>query len=254
MDVISQVVQSAPWLVILCSLGLVCVSLLNCAIAEAVARIAAWLYSADPERRTRRREEWLAQLADMDPSERPAQAGSMLWVGLKRLPGRALETQPLRRPWAVPAAATTLTSRQDLLGITPIEFEQLVRRLFEAIGMDSWVTRMSWDDGIDAVATNSDPIMGGHCIVQAKRYTRAVGVDALRALVEVMADRDATKGILVTTSWVTQQGRAFAERNGCIQIIEGDDLVVLCRQHLGDASARRTTWWRRMRRQNRDRG
>jgi len=130
-------------------------------------------------------------------------------------------------------AIATLDSRRDLLAMTPTEFEHLSRQLFEAIGMDSWVTQASKDDGVDGVVTNPDPIMGGHCIVQAKRYTRAVGVDAVRELAGVMADKRATKGILVTTSWVTKEGHAFAERNGRIQIIEAEHLKFLCHEHLG---------------------
>jgi restriction system protein len=53
----------------------------------------------------------------------------------------------------------------------------LVRQLFEVIGMQSWGTQASKDDGVDAVAVNEDPFMGGHCIIQAKRYRSAVGVE-----------------------------------------------------------------------------
>jgi restriction system protein len=130
-------------------------------------------------------------------------------------------------------AIATLDCRRDLLAMPPTEFEHLSRQLFEAIGMDSWVTQASKDDGVDGVVTNPDPIMGGHCIVQAKRYARAVGVDAIRELAGVMADKRATKGILVTTSWVTKEGHAFAQRNGRIQIIEGENLKYLCHEHLG---------------------
>jgi hypothetical protein len=52
-----------------------------------------------------------------------------------------------------------LDSRPDLLAFKPVEFEHLIRRLFEAIGMKSWVTQASRDDGIDAVAVNEDPIV-----------------------------------------------------------------------------------------------
>jgi restriction system protein len=130
-------------------------------------------------------------------------------------------------------AIATLDCRRDLLAMTPTEFEHLSRQLFEAIGMDSWATQASKDDGVDGGVTNPDPIMGGHCIVQAKRYARAVGVDAIRELAGVMADKRATKGILVTTSWVTKEGHAFAQRNGRIQIIEGENLKYLCHEHLG---------------------
>jgi restriction system protein len=59
-------------------------------------------------------------------------------------------------------AVAGLDSRPDLLDMTPTDFEHLVRQLFEAIGMQSWVTQASKDDGVDAVAINEDPFMGGH--------------------------------------------------------------------------------------------
>ena len=53
-----------------------------------------------------------------------------------------------------------LDSHPDLLALTPIEFEHLIRQLFEAIGMKSWVTQASKDEGVDGVAINADPIGG----------------------------------------------------------------------------------------------
>jgi hypothetical protein len=58
----------------------------------------------------------------------------------------------------------------------------LVRQLFEAMGMKAWVTQACRDNGVDAVATNEDPIFGGLCIIQAKQYRSAVGVEPVRAL------------------------------------------------------------------------
>jgi restriction system protein len=62
-----------------------------------------------------------------------------------------------------------LDSRTDLLTISPTEFEHLVRELFVAIGFKGWNTRETRDDGIDAVVFNSEPMVGGECIIQAKR-------------------------------------------------------------------------------------
>ncbi len=129
-------------------------------------------------------------------------------------------------------AVAGLDSRPDLLDMTPTEFEHLVRQLFEAIGMQSWVTQASRDDGVDAVAINEDPFMGGHCIIQAKRYRSAVGVEPVRALAGVMDDKHATTGILVTTSWVSKDGHAFAQRNGRIRLIECEEIKYLCKEHL----------------------
>jgi restriction system protein len=107
-----------------------------------------------------------------------------------------------------------LDSRPDLLGLKPVEFEQVIRQLFDTIGMKSWVTQASRDDGVDGVGYNDDPIVGGLCIIQAKRYSRIVGLEAVHALAEVMEDKHAAKGVLVTTSWVGKASRDFAARNG----------------------------------------
>jgi restriction system protein len=127
-----------------------------------------------------------------------------------------------------------LDSRPDLLALSPGEFEHLTRKLFEAMGMKSWKTQDSKDDGVDAVAVNEDPIVGGLCIIQAKRYSKIVGVEAVHALAGVMEDKNAAKGVLVTTSWVGKASRDFAARNGSrIEIIEGRHLKSLLREHLG---------------------
>lgn len=117
-----------------------------------------------------------------------------------------------------------LDSRLDLLTLTPNEFENLIRQLFEARGLKSWQTQASRDDGIDAVAVNEDPVLGGLAIIQAKRYSKVVGYESVTALAGVMHDKAAAKGILVTTSWVGKASRDFANRNGRMQIIEGREL------------------------------
>jgi restriction system protein len=126
-----------------------------------------------------------------------------------------------------------LDSRPDLLALKPTEFEHLIRELFEAMGLKSWVTQASKDEGVDGVAINEDPIVGGLCIIQAKRYSRLVEVESVHALAGVMDDMNAAKGVLVTTSWVGKASRDFAARNGNrIQIIEGRELKHLLREHL----------------------
>jgi len=127
-----------------------------------------------------------------------------------------------------------LDSRPDLLTLKPVEFEHLIRELFQAIGLKSWVTQSSKDEGVDGVAVNEDPIVGGLCIIQAKRYSKIVDLESVHALAGVMDDMNAAKGVLVTTSWVGKASRDFAARNGNrIQIIEGRELKHLLREHLG---------------------
>jgi restriction system protein len=97
----------------------------------------------------------------------------------------------------------------------------------------SCVTQASRDDGVDGVAVNEDPVVGGLCIIQAKRYSKIVGLEAVHALAGVMDDKHAAKGVLVTTSWVGKASRDFAARNGRIEIIEGRQLKSMLLEHLG---------------------
>jgi restriction system protein len=126
-----------------------------------------------------------------------------------------------------------LDSRPDLMTLDPIEFEHLIRRLFEAYGMKAWVTQASRDDGIDAVATNEDPMTGGLCIIQAKRTKNTVPAEAVRALAGVMHDKAAAKGILVTTAWFGKTSLDFAHRTGRMQLIDGRGLKALLQEQLG---------------------
>jgi len=63
------------------------------------------------------------------------------------------------------------------------------------MGMKAWVTQASRDEGVDAVAINEDPIVGGRCIIQAKRYSKVVGLEAVHALAGMMNDKTAAKGV-----------------------------------------------------------
>jgi restriction system protein len=127
-----------------------------------------------------------------------------------------------------------LDRRTDLLTISPTEFEHLVRELFVAMGFKGWNTRETRDDGIDAVVFNSEPMVGGECIIQAKRYSRGVPVESVRALAGSLHDnKNATKAILVTTSYFTAEGQAFADRSGRMELIDGRHFKALLYEHLG---------------------
>ncbi|MEV5297123.1 restriction endonuclease [Amycolatopsis methanolica] len=128
--------------------------------------------------------------------------------------------------------AAGLDGRAVLLEMKPFEFEVLVKQLFEAMGMKSWVTQASRDDGLDALAVNEDPIMGGVCVIQAKRYKGTVEPDAVRALAGVMDDKRASRGVLVTTSRFGKASWDFVARHGRIQLIEGPHLKHLLAEYL----------------------
>jgi len=124
-----------------------------------------------------------------------------------------------------------LDSRPNLLKLSPTEFEHLVRQLFVAMGAEAWTTIPSKDGGVDAVATSKNLFFGGVCLIQAKRWTGVVGLESVHALTGVMADHNATTGVLVTTSWFGRASEQFANRNR-ITLVNGAELKQLIRQHL----------------------
>lgn len=95
------------------------------------------------------------------------------------------------------------------------------------------MTQASRDNGVDAVAVNPDPIVGGLCIVQAKRYTGVVSTESVRALGGVMDDNAPTKGVMVTTSWYGKESWEFAARHGLIELIDGPRLKHLLKERAG---------------------
>ncbi|WP_316741813.1 restriction endonuclease [Streptomyces sp. MK7] len=103
-----------------------------------------------------------------------------------------------------------LDSRPVLVKLTPTEFEHLIRQLFEAIGMEAWNTQASKDEGVDAVAVSKDPVFNGECFIQAKRYSKLVGVESVQALAGVVEHKRAAKGVLITTSWFGRASHDFA--------------------------------------------
>jgi restriction system protein len=118
------------------------------------------------------------------------------------------------------------------------EFEHLIRELFEKefaeAGGEVNVTQSSRDGGIDAVVFDPDPLRGGKIVVQAKRYTRTVGVSAVRDLYGTVMNEGANKGILVTTSGFGPEAYKFADEKP-IQLLGGGNLLSLLEAHNYDA-------------------
>ena len=125
-----------------------------------------------------------------------------------------------------------LDDRPNLMELTPQQFESLIQNLFDAIGLDTRQTRPSRDGGVDCVAYNTDPILGGKVVIQAKRYKHIVGVSAVRDLYGTLQNEGASKGILVTTSWYGKASFEFAAGKP-IELFDGTNLLYLLETHAG---------------------
>lgn len=122
-----------------------------------------------------------------------------------------------------------LESRPNLMELNPFEFENLVSNLFEQIGFQAKQTRSSKDGGVDAIAFDPRPILGGKVVIQAKRYKNVVGVSAVRDLYGTMINEGANKGILVATSHYGPDAYEFAKGKP-IELIDGGGLLYLLEQ------------------------
>jgi restriction system protein len=130
-------------------------------------------------------------------------------------------------------ALAGIDSRPDLLAMDWYKFENLIRQLFEAMGLEVRVTQSSRDEGIDAVAYNkTDIVHQAEILIQAKRYSNCVPTNDVRALAGSVDEKRATSGVLVTTAWVSPETKAFAGRNNRLRIIEGGELKHLLAKHL----------------------
>jgi len=114
------------------------------------------------------------------------------------------------------------------------DFEHLVREIFEKEftrnGGEVRVTRASRDGGVDAIAFDPDPLRGGKIVIQAKRYTNTVGVNAVRDLYGTLINEGATKGILVTTSDYGPDAYEFAKGKP-LTLLNGANLLHLLAKH-----------------------
>ena len=133
---------------------------------------------------------------------------------------------------ATPDVLALLDQRPNLADLTPSEFEGLITNLFSKMGLETRLTQASRDGGVDCVAWDMRPVVGGKVIVQAKRYKHTVGVSAVRDLYGTVMNEGAAKGILVTTSGYGKSAYDFAT-NKPLELLTGSNLLYLLEEHTG---------------------
>jgi restriction system protein len=125
-----------------------------------------------------------------------------------------------------------LEERPNLMELSPGDFEALITNLFQKLGLETKLTQASRDGGVDCVAWDMRPVVGGKVIVQAKRYKHTVGVSAVRDLYGTVHNEGATKGILVTTSGYGAAAYDFAN-NKPLQLVTGAELLYMLEEQAG---------------------
>jgi hypothetical protein len=132
---------------------------------------------------------------------------------------------------------------ENLQSIDPIEFENLVITLLIKMGFNAATTKTTGDGGIDIVAINEQPIVGGKYVIQCKRYATGnnVGEPAIRELFGIMHAENANKGILITTSEFSKHAITFAE-DKAIELINVNALLNLFKRYLADEEINITSY------------
>jgi restriction system protein len=167
----------------------------------------------------------------------PIQCLRALRASISTGPSELLPVKPLVEldmvdPRFVPSAdvISGLDSRTNLMDLSPAEFENLVTNLFAKMGLETRQTQASRDGGVDCVAFDSRPVLGGKVVIQAKRYKNRVGVSAVRDLYGTMQNEGASKGILVTTSGYGSASHEFAKGKP-LELLDGQNLLYLLSHH-----------------------
>jgi restriction system protein len=109
---------------------------------------------------------------------------------------------------------------QDVDTMTGVEFEYFLKLIFTQKGYKVQTTKVTGDYGADLVMTVGDK----RIVVQAKRYSKRVGIKAVQEVVSSIAFYKATEGWAVTNNEFTDAAVQLAKANG-IKLIERNELI-----------------------------
>lgn len=101
-----------------------------------------------------------------------------------------------------------------------IRFEHYLRELFLSQGYKATVTKAAGDYGADLIL-NKD---GDKIVVQAKRYSKNVGIKAVQEIGGAKTYYEATEAWVVTNSFFTKAAKELASKIG-VKLIDREDLI-----------------------------
>jgi restriction system protein len=114
---------------------------------------------------------------------------------------------------------------QDVDSMTGVQFEYFLKLIFSQKGYKVQTTKVTGDYGADLVMTSGDKKI----VVQAKRYSKRVGIKAIQEVVSSIAYYKATEGWAVTNNEFTDAAVQLAKANG-IKLIERNELIDMISQ------------------------
>jgi len=113
--------------------------------------------------------------------------------------------------------ADGVNSVDDLLRLSPTEFEQMVVELYQSLGHQAKHTGAVGDHGVDVVVQAQN---GEKWVVQCKRWRGMVGEPVIRDFYGVMHHEKADQGAIITAGRFTPQAQEWA-RGKPIHLYDG---------------------------------
>ncbi len=119
---------------------------------------------------------------------------------------------------------------RNFSGLTGSDFEQLLYRLYEAMGFSVQLSAKPGDQGGDLIATKGQE----RILIQAKRYSGSVGNGAVQEAVAARNYYDCNKAAVITNSYFTREATELAKTNG-VELIPQDVLQKLLLDYLKES-------------------
>lgn len=100
------------------------------------------------------------------------------------------------------------------------EFEEYLKTLFFYDGYQTEITTKSRDFGADLIISKD----GERCIVQAKRYSKTVGVKSVQEIIGALKHYNAESVMVVTNSYFTDSAEILAKEND-VRLVDRNELI-----------------------------
>jgi HJR/Mrr/RecB family endonuclease len=117
-----------------------------------------------------------------------------------------------------------------LYALTPRQFEELVASIFKNQGFDVELTPKTRDGGIDIIAVQKSLYTGDSVhLIECKRYAphNTVGIGIVQRVLGAVAQHEASKGIVITTSHFTNDAKKVAiDTKQQLTLCDYNDLLI----------------------------
>jgi restriction system protein len=117
----------------------------------------------------------------------------------------------------------------EIDAMTGIEFENYLSVLFEAMGYEVKLTPASSDYGADLLIKKDEEFI----VVQAKRYSKAVGISSIQEVFSAKMYYQATEAWVVTNNTFSRNACELSKRSG-VKLIAREQLIDLITDNMID--------------------